>query len=175
MINCQVPTMSEDDLFYQASQQWDAGNVKQAFTLFKLAAEQGDSNAQNSLGYFFDTGKAVKKNTNKALFWYKKAARSGDEMAYANIGTIYRDRRNYDRARFWFLKALKSGDGDAALELARLYLGRKSKLGSIQASKYLRLALKSKSITEDSLDEVKLLLKRLEVSDSKPPSPKSTP
>src|SRR6202011_4228644 len=113
--------MPEHDLFNQANKKWDAGDVKLAFDLFTKAAQLGDQHALNSLGYFYDNGIAVRRNTAKALVWNKKAARSGDATAYANIGTVYRERRNFDRARFWFLKAFKNGGGDAALDLAKLY------------------------------------------------------
>lgn len=114
-----------------------------------------------SLGYFFDNGIAVRKNTKKAMLWYKKAARKGEVIAFTNIGTVYRDVGNFERARFWFLKAYKSGDGDAALELAKLYLSSKKKSRIVHAKKYLRLTLKSKCVTEASIEEANGMLKKL--------------
>lgn len=126
-----------------------------------MAAERGDTYSQNTLGYFFDLGIGTSKNPQKALYWYKKAAQAGDTSAYANVATVYRDIGNDKQARFWFLKALERGDGDAALELGKLYLkGRKSQ-GVSKAADYLRLALKSKNITEDSIEEARQLLKEL--------------
>jgi TPR repeat protein len=149
------------NMFDEANRVWDAGNVKKALKLFTAAAEQGDIYAQNSLGYFFDLGIASPKNKKKALLWYKKAAQGGDTSAYINIATVYRDAGNVERARFWFLKAIKSNDGDAALELGKLYLESQNKKGLLQASKYLLLALRSKNITQDSVEEAKLLLEGL--------------
>ena len=152
---------SEPTLFDQANREWDAGKAKQAFKLFLLAAKQGETNALNSIGYFFDKGIGVPKNTNKALVWYKKAARAGDTLAYANIGIVYRNRRNLERARFWFLKAIKSGDGEAALELAKVYLKRQSPSDFVRAKQYLHMALNSQSICESAIDEAKALLKNI--------------
>ena len=154
--------MSEHGLFNQANEEWDAGHVKRAFELFMKAAQQGDRYALNSIGYFYDHGIAVRRNTAKALFWYLKALRSGDRIAYANIGTVYRDRRHFERARFWFLQAIRVGDdGDAALKLAKLHLARRSQLDLAQAAKYLRLALKFANITGASIVEAKRLLGRV--------------
>jgi len=150
------------NMFDEADRLWDAGKLEEAFNLFLVAAKQGDTSAQISLGYFFDTGIHLKKDTKKALYWYKKAARNKSAAACSNIGTVYRDVGNVERARFWFLKAIESNDGDAALELGKLYLESQNKKGLLQASKYLRLALRSKNITQDSVEEAKLLLEGLQ-------------
>ncbi|MDP2206893.1 MAG: hypothetical protein Q8K65_11365, partial [Alphaproteobacteria bacterium] len=148
-------------LFDKADEEWDAGNTKKAVKLFSMAAEQGDLSALVRLGFAYDLGLGVSKNKTKALQLYKRAARHGDEFAMSNIGTVYRDMGNFTRARFWFLKAFKSGDGDAALELAKLYLKRKARGDITRASKYLNLAISARFITEASVEEAELLLKRL--------------
>jgi TPR repeat protein len=152
--------MSEDNIFDQANQQWDAGNFRNAFKMFTIAAEQKNVYAFNSLGFFFENGIGVRKDIKKALIWYRRAARSGDILAYANIGSIYRDAQNIKCARFWFLRALECGDGDAALELGKLYLKSKSKRGVIKAFNYLDLVMKSKNATQSSVEEAMSLLNK---------------
>jgi TPR repeat protein len=152
---------SERTLFVQACDEWDAGNLKRAFELFKLAAESGDVSSWIDLGFFYGQGLGVRKNIQKEMFWYKKAARKGDAAACTNIGIVYRHKKNFDRARFWLLKGFKRGDGDAALDLAKLYLASTKRSRIKQASKYLRLALKSKHITELSIEEATALLKQI--------------
>ncbi|TVQ82131.1 MAG: sel1 repeat family protein [Micavibrio sp.] len=149
-----------DDLFNKACEEWDAGNTKQAFKLFSMAAGRGDSSSLNNLGYFYDHGIGISKNTNKAFQLYKKAARSGSVAAYNNIGIIYKDKNNFERARFWFLKALNVGDGEAALDLAKLYLKRNTKGDMASAERYLRLAIDSKCISEESVEEAEVLLEK---------------
>ncbi len=153
--------MAKDNLFYQANEFWDNGDLKNAFDLFMLAAKGGDTNAQSSVAYFFDNGLGVKKDKKKALFWYRKAARKGDVVAYNNIAILYRESNNYKRARFWFLKALNGGDGDAALELAKLYLIKQTKINLLKALEYLHLVPKSKNVTDASIEEAKKILKDL--------------
>lgn len=139
----------------------DAGRLKVAFNIFKKAAESGDVDTFNNLGYCYGAGKGVKKNFKKAMYWYKKAVRSNQSTAVANIGTIYRDRGNRERAIFWFKKAMNLHDDDAALELAKVYLQFKNKSNIFKAKKYLRRAVKGKYISEYSREEAAELLKDL--------------
>jgi len=151
---------SADELFDRANKEWDAGKRRQAFRLFSQAAAQGHASAQNSLGYFYDHGIAVAKDSDKAMFWYRKAARRGDVCAYGNLAITYRDAGNFSRAKFWFAKALAGRDDDAAVELAKLCLrGRRPNVA--QARKYLKVAVRSKYIFPEKKEEARKLLKKL--------------
>jgi TPR repeat protein len=154
---------SSDDLFLEADKQWDAGNLKDAFRLFSIAAERGNAAARVNLGYFFNMGIGTSRNESKAIFWYKKAARKGDVCAYTNIGTIYRDYNNFERARFWFLKAIENGDGDAALELGKLYLLSQKPRRLVFAEKYFYLTLQAKNVTQMSKEEAERLLRKIKL------------
>lgn len=149
-------------IFGKADEAWDAGNVKQAFKLFSAAAEQGDLSSLHNVAYFYDVGIYVSKNKKKALQLYKQAARQGNVSSMTNIGTLYRDWGNFRRAHFWFLRAFKSGDGDAALDLAKLHLKRNARGDITHALKYLHLAVGSKFITEQSIEEATIYLKKLD-------------
>jgi uncharacterized protein len=152
--------MSADELFDRANEAWDAGKRRQAFRLFSQAAAKGHASAHNSLGYFYYHGIAVGKDSDKALFWYRKAARRGDVSAYKNLALMYQGAGNINRAKFWFAKALARRDGDAALELAKLWL-RGPRPNVDRASKYLKIAARSKYILSDSKEEARKLLKKL--------------
>jgi TPR repeat protein len=103
------------DLVVEAYRLWDAGNNKRAFSLFAKAAERKESISYNTLGYFYDHGIGVKKNQEKALYWYKRAARVGDYVAQHNIGLCYLNIGNIERARFWLNRSVANGD-EAAME-----------------------------------------------------------
>ena len=45
------------------------------------AAEQGDADAQNYLGWMYSHGYGVPKNKAEAVKWYRKAAEQGDSDA----------------------------------------------------------------------------------------------
>jgi len=45
------------------------------------AAEQGDPDAQNYLGWMYSHGSGVRRNKVEAIKWYRKAAEQGDSEA----------------------------------------------------------------------------------------------
>ena len=49
------------------------------------AAEQEDSIAQRSVGWYFEFGKGRDIDLVQALFWYQKAEAQGDEWAAAAV------------------------------------------------------------------------------------------
>ena len=40
--------------------------------MYKIAAEEGNSNAQESLAYLYEKGEGTEKNTDRSIYWYKK-------------------------------------------------------------------------------------------------------
>ncbi len=55
-------------------------------------AEEGDANAQLSLGEKYYDGQCVLKDYKEAMKWYRKAADQGDAMAQARLGLMYVNR-----------------------------------------------------------------------------------
>jgi len=151
--------MTADDLFARANQEWDSGNLHEAFALFLQAAEMGYASAQNSVGYFYDHGHGMAKDHVKAVFWYRRAARGGDVCGCHNLAMVHRDAGNIRRARFWLAKvlAIRRDDGDAFLELAKLCLSQR-RPNLTEARKYLTRAVRSKSIIPISKEEAQALL-----------------
>ncbi len=63
-------------------------NVKKAFELTKLAAEQGHPEATGALGYFYSQGVAVEKDERLAFEWFRKGAEKGSAKACLNLGKL---------------------------------------------------------------------------------------
>ena len=59
------------------------------FNLTLKKAEKGDSNAQCTIGYYYETGKGVTKNIYEAVRWYEKSANQGNAIALYNLGCCY--------------------------------------------------------------------------------------
>ena len=55
----------------------------------RLAAEQGDAEAQNGLGNAYANGAGVPENTSEAVRWFRLAADQGYAVAQANLGLAY--------------------------------------------------------------------------------------
>lgn len=104
------------ELYKSASE----GN-KTALDQLRTRAEQGNPEAQFSLGWIYDNGQSVPTDAVQALAWYRKAAEGGNSEAQNNLGWIYENGagvpKNAALARNWYLKAAEQGYADAQLRL----------------------------------------------------------
>ena len=57
-------------------------------------AKEGEDDAQESLARLYQKGDMVKKNCEKAAFWYQKAAFSGNKEAKGSLQKFLEDRKN---------------------------------------------------------------------------------
>jgi len=146
-------------LFSEASALSDAGDHKGALVLFRRAALNGDDGSQVRLGYLYDVGLGVRRNSKIAMAWYRKAARQGSCSAANNIATIHRDRGNHRRAIEWFRRAMKEGGVSSALSLAALFFS----LGRNQAAREtLRWARRrQRALSEGDCEQLQELQRRL--------------
>jgi TPR repeat protein len=147
-----------ETLFIRADHEWNRGNLRPAFRLFLQAAKNGDRASQLNVGYFYDKGLGTRRDLTAALYWYKRAYRSGDASAANNIGTTWRDQRNAKRALTWFQRAVRLGDHGANLEIAKLFL-REDREAS-KATACLKKVIDSDCVSESEIQEARELLGR---------------
>lgn len=147
-----------ETLFARANAEWETGRPRSAYRLFLLGARAGDPGAEHNVGYFYDTGTGVRKNSARALLWYKRAFRHGYAAAAVNIGTMLRDEGRTRESLAWFRRAASSGDGDADLEIAKVYLRGGNRA---RARLHLGKVRRSAVATGGSKEEAALLLKAL--------------
>lgn len=88
-------------------------------------AEQGEVEAQVTLGLRYKHGMQVPQDFGEALNWLLSASRQGNAFAQARLGAMYRDglgvARNYAEAVKWFRKSADQGESTAQLALGLLY------------------------------------------------------
>ena len=69
-------------------------------------AEQGDAEAQNSLGVMYENGNGVVQDDVEAVCWYRLAAAQGYASAQNNLGFMYDHglgvEQDYVEAKRWF-------------------------------------------------------------------------
>ena len=98
---------------------------KPALQLIRPLAEQGDANAQTTLGTSYANGQGVQQDYTEALKWYRKAADHGDAAAQNNLGVMYFRghgvTQDYVEALKWFRKAAEQGLADAQTVLGASY------------------------------------------------------
>lgn len=71
----------------------------------RMAAEQGDANAQFNLGYRYANGEGVAPDREQAVNWYRSAADQGNASAQNNLGVMYDKMQDYIQAYIWFSRA----------------------------------------------------------------------
>ncbi len=91
----------------------------------RLAAEQGDADAQLNLGKSYYTGDGVEQDYKEAVKWFRLAADQGVAEAQINLGVCYYTgqgaKQNYKEAVKWFRLAAEQGIAKAQFSLGICY------------------------------------------------------
>ena len=148
-------------LFLEAEQYEENGDFRNAFERLLTAAQLGDVGSQLNLGNFYARGKGVRKNLEKAAYWYKKAYKNGESYGAFNLAI---DRRNEGKIRsavIWLKRAIAMNHGEACIALAKISSARKG--GQKTATNLLRRALRLSRdfVSDDAKEEAKSLLKKI--------------
>jgi len=92
---------------------------------FKAVAEQGDMEAQFSLGFVYASSLGVAQDYKQAMFWYEKAAAQGHSKAQFQLGLKCEKgegvKLDYNMAANWYAKAAEQRHAGAQLNLGVLY------------------------------------------------------
>jgi TPR repeat protein len=92
---------------------------------YEKAAQRGEPNAQNQIGYFYQSGIGVPKDVGRAMHWYQLSAASGDASALLNMGVLYFTgtgvKKDVSYAASVFENAVRKGNGTAAAYLGDIY------------------------------------------------------
>lgn len=88
-------------------------------------AEAGDSSSAYALGRAYENGDGVRKNLERAAFWYRKAAEQGNAKAQNSLGVLYWIGEGVDRDKAqavrWYRKAARQGDASAMFNMGAAY------------------------------------------------------
>jgi TPR repeat protein len=111
----------------------------------KAAAEQGNADAQVSLGLMYASGTSVRQDDAEALKWFRKAAEQGHANAQYSLGLSYYEGKGVSgddlEARKWFQKAAEQGHVAAQNNLGAMYrMGTGVKPDYAQARQWFRKA-----------------------------------
>lgn len=94
---------------YQAGTGGVSKDLKQAFTLFKAAADQGITAAQLNVGRMYADGLGVSKSETSARQYFEKAASHGDNRASFNLAVMEEQKKNYMGAYQWYELSTRDG------------------------------------------------------------------
>ena len=113
----------------------------------RLAAEQGETDAQNNLGMMYAKGHGVAQDYQEAVKWYRLAAEQGyascpkqhwDDVCYIGEGVA----QDYQEAVKWYRLAAEQGSTYAQGNLGSMYYdGKGVPQDYVQAHKWTNLAV----------------------------------
>ena len=96
-----------------------------ALEILKPLAENGDSQAQVTLGIMYDFGHGLAKDPAKAIEWYIKAAEQGIPVVQHDVGVKYFQgqgvEKDYLKAAYWWEQSANAGLADSQFNLGLLY------------------------------------------------------
>jgi TPR repeat protein len=85
-------------------------NDAEALKWYRLAADQGNAQAQANLGIMYEKGQGVPRNAAEAMRWYRLAADLGNPRAQSGLGAMYADGQgDYVNAYMWFTLSAAQG------------------------------------------------------------------
>ena len=101
------------------------GDYAQAFEIFLALAQQGYTDAQESLGFMYDFGLGVRKDDSEAIKWYSLAGEQGHAEAQSRLGFKYLHGQgvpqNALEAERWYRLAAENGNIFALFWLGNIY------------------------------------------------------
>jgi uncharacterized protein len=101
------------------------GDFTTALREWTPLAEQGNADAQTSLGIMYRRGEGVIQDDATAVKWYTLAAEQGNASAQALLGTMYFQGTGVIQddatAVKWFTRAAEQGNASAQVGLALMY------------------------------------------------------
>ncbi len=96
-----------------------------ALEILKPLAEQGDSQAQITMGLMYDYGHGVEKSPAESIKWYLMAAEQGVPLVQHDIGVKYFQgqgvEQNYLEAAKWWEQSANSGIADSQFNLGLMH------------------------------------------------------
>ncbi len=118
---------------------------RRIFLETRAKAEAGNAQAQFSLGGLYATGKGVKRDSRRAVEWYRKAAEQGLAGAQYALALDYLHGNGVDadqaKGASWLRKAADQGMASAQLELGYCYSeGRGLDEDDVEAARWYRRA-----------------------------------
>jgi len=139
---------------FHRSEHW---RYTQAAFWYRKAAEQGDADAQDTLGDLYSSGQGVRRDYAQAALWYRRAAEQGNADAQDSLGDLYHRGQGVPQddaqAATWFHKAAEQGDADAQESLGDLYdTGRGVPRDYAEAYFWYDLAAAGENDTSDEQD-----------------------
>lgn len=120
-----VTTLVTAQDYAAGNQAYQEKDYAKALEILKPLAEQGDSDAQVTLGLMYDYGHGVDRDPASAIKWYTRAAEQGVPVVQHDLGVKYFQGKgvvqDYQQAAKWWEQAANAGLADSQFNLGLMY------------------------------------------------------
>lgn len=120
-----MPAVVYAQSFEDGKAAYEAKDYASALSILKPLAEQGNSQAQVTLGIMYDYGQGVDKDPAEAMQWYLKAAQQGIPVVQHDVGVKYFQGtgvpRDLEQAAYWWEQSANAGLADSQFNLGLMY------------------------------------------------------
>ncbi|MCS2611057.1 tetratricopeptide repeat protein [Halomonas dongshanensis] len=108
---------------------YESGDYASALEELRPLAEQGNAEAQYTLGFMYNRGRGVRSNGVEALEWWHRAAEQNHAGALYKIGDVYHNsmndafwgiERSREEASEWYILAAGEGSIEAMIQLSNM-------------------------------------------------------
>jgi len=111
--------------YEEGKQAYLTKDYDRALEILKPLAEEGDSQAQITMGLMYDYGHGVEKNQAESIKWYLMAAEQGVPLVQHDIGVKYFQgqgvEQNYLEATKWWELSANAGIADSQFNLGLMH------------------------------------------------------
>ena len=123
--SCKDSTVKARSLYKKGNEFRHKKRYREAFELYQRAANEGNCEAMNCIGWMYQQGQGVSVDYQKAMEWYQKGSKAGSTAATTNIGWMYQHgeevKKDYQTAMEWYNKAVTAGSIEAMRNIAAMY------------------------------------------------------
>lgn len=121
-----LPSLPASEAYRKGEAAFANRDYDEAMRWYRMAADQGDVNAELSIGGLYYFGEGVTLDYAEAMRWYRMAADHGSAPAQYAVGSIYEHGQSvvqdYGEALRWYRMAAAQGNTRAEVNLGNLYL-----------------------------------------------------
>ena len=113
------------DTYEEGKAAYHAKDYQRALEILTPLAEDGNSDAQITLGIMYDYGYGVPVDQQEAVKWYIKAAKQGIPVVQHDVGVKYFQgqgvAQDYEQAAYWWEQSASAGLADSQFNLGLMY------------------------------------------------------
>jgi hypothetical protein len=115
------------------------GDLTTGLRLLVPLTRQGNAAAEYRMGDLYDLGAInldLPHDSDKAFYWFRRAADHGSQDAALRLGGMYERAENYKLAVYWYGQAAQHGNQSAELSLGLMYADGKGVDQNFEQSAY---------------------------------------